>query len=634
MHAASEGPRTARTLIARMMLAISWIGYCLGSIEPTSRCCAQTSKSRERSASESTEVIDFSQLKIVSPDRVDANVEFVDWSKLETQPPVPVVETIPSPVPTLELSLPNDVQLIESNPQLQGSSNVPNPPVTLTDHASSNGPWWNDIVTGANATELAGIPIDLDRLFLMTVKHSGRVLAVEQTKWISLSQIDQARAAFDPTLYSDNRFDSSSDPAESTLVTGGPPRLEDNIFGMEMGLRGQSENGTEYAIGQRFGTKNSNSTFFLPNNQGNSRLTATMTKPLLSGRHINLNKSLVLTAKFDSMRARAEYVLTLQEQLAKVAETYWLLYSERAGRLQRQQHLVRAKEIADLLASRQSHDASYSQLLRARAAVTNRTAELAQVDAKIRNLESRLRALVNAPELLTNRETPFVPVQPAVLFPLDFDMQAEIKQAWLKRPEIMDLVSRQQSVNVQLALARDQTKPTLNLIGEGYLAGLQANNNFGRAFTDQFSQGRPGYAAGIIYERPAGNRAAKAAVKQHSLELAQIDHLIREAEENIRAEVESAIRNVQAAEQSAISRKQSLSAVQEEVAYLYDRWSVLGTDPNLGQVQLNELLLAQDRLLQEEQQLLQSLVQYNMAILEVQRATGVIVMIHPEAITQ
>ena len=57
-----------------------------------------------------------------------------------------------------------------------------------------------------------------------------------------------------------------------------------------------------------------------------------------------------------------------------------------------------------------------------------------------------------------------------------------------------------------------------------------------------------------------------------------------------------------------------------------DRWEMLGNDPRLGQLQLNDLLDGQDRLLQEEQDLLQALVQYNRSILEVQRATGSLIL--------
>jgi len=309
----------------------------------------------------------------------------------------------------------------------------------------------------------------------------------------------------------------------------------------------------------------------------------------------------------------------------KLCKHYWSLYTERASLLQRRQHLARAGEIASWLYAREGYDSSNSQVLRARATVANRTAELAQADARIRNLESRLRALINAPELTNNRNAEFLPLQTPKLLPIEFETESEVGTALQRRPELAELARKLQSADVRLRLARNQTKPTLNLVGEGYVAGLQGQSNIPGAFVDQFSEGRPGFAGGLVYERPVGNQAATAAVRQRQFEIAQLSHLIAEANENVRAEVETAIRNVQATKQAAIGRQISVEAANAEVNALKDRWQTLGNDPRLGQLQLNDLLSSQDRLLQEEQSLLEALVQYNRSILEVQRSTGVLV---------
>lgn len=483
-------------------------------------------------------------------------------------------------------------------------------------------PWWSAPSLAPLRPETQPLAMNLDWLFALTAAHSGRVQAVRQAPWVSQAQLDQAQAAFDPTLFSNNRFNSTSDPVENSLTTGGPPRLEDKIVGLDSGLRGQSQRGTNYQIGQRFGHKNSNSQFFSPQDQGTARLYANLTQPLMRGRKIDVNRSLVLTAQFETEAAKASYHDALQKQLFQVADTYWSLYAERASLLQRRQHLARAGEIAELLYAREGYDSSSSQILRARATVANRTAEMAQADARIRNLESRLRALINAPELTNNRNAEFLPVQTPSLLPIEFDIENEVGMAMQRRPELAEISRKLEAANVRLRLARDQTKPTLNLVGEGYVAGLEGQSNIPRAFADQFTQGPPGFAGGLVLERPVGNRAATAAVRQRQFEVVQLSHLIAEANENVRAEVETAIRNVQATKQAAIGRQISIEAANAEVNALKDRWQTLGNDPRLGQLQLNDLLSSQDRLLQEEQNLLEALVQYNRALLEVQRATG------------
>lgn len=485
--------------------------------------------------------------------------------------------------------------------------------------------WWEGRVAAPMRQDASCIPVDLDQLFALTAAYSERVLAVGQTPWIHREQITQAKAAFDPTFYNSARFDSTSEPVENTLTTGGPSRLEDDILGIDTGFRGQSRSGSTYSFGQQLGHKNSNSTFFLPNDQGYSRLFANLTQPLLQGRRIDVNRSLVLNAQFETLGAQAAYHSTLQKQLIQVSEVYWSLYTERASLLQRNRHIDAAKEIVEHLESRVAHDITRNQVLRARGAVASRTAEIARSEAEIRNLESRLRALVTAPELLADRQSELLPVQDAQLLEISFNPDAEVSNALAQRPELADLSAKILSAETRIRLARDQTKPRLDMIAEGYVAGRQGSSDILGAWTDQFSTGRPGFATGLVYERPVHNRVATAAVRQRSLELSQLHHLVNEAQETIRAEVDTAVRNVDAAQAAARSRQFALDAVRQEVAYLQDRWLSLGNDPRFGPIQLDELLRSQDRQLLEEQSLLRATVQFHRALIEVQRATGSLV---------
>ncbi len=486
-------------------------------------------------------------------------------------------------------------------------------------------PWWVNQVTTPMRSDAASLPLNLDRLLELTARHSGRVQAIAQVPWVTQAQVTQARGAFDPTFYNDSRFDSTSDPVENSLITGGPPRLEDDIVGIDTGLRGLTEGGMQYNVGQRFGHKNSNSTFFLPNNQGSARLFANITHPLMRNRRINTASSLVLTAQFETMAAQARFGETLQKQLHVVANAYWPLSFQRPSLIQRKRHLERAEAIHALLKQRISHDSNQAQIYRSRAAVAARKSQIAEADTRIRNLESNLRALVNAPELLVDRNAEIIPVQTAEELGLQFDIDAEIALGLANRPELSELVSRLERQRVQLKLAYDQTRPRLDLVAEGYLAGRQGESDLGRAWSNQFTEGRPGYAAGVVFERPIKNRTATGLVRQRRFELRQVEHLLVEAEEKVRDEVGNAVRDVDATLKAIARRKESLQAVTEEVDYLNDRWMSLGNDSRFGQIQLDELLRAQDRLLQEEQALLQARVRYHQALLELQRATGQLV---------
>ncbi|MCA9197845.1 MAG: TolC family protein [Planctomycetales bacterium] len=489
--------------------------------------------------------------------------------------------------------------------------------------ASGKAAWWDEmVVRGSGSNELR---VSVEQLLLMAVAHSGRIQAVALAPHIAQAKLQQATAFTDPTLFSESNFNRTNDPVESTLQTGGPPRLEDRVIGLDAGLRGKRSDGLSYSLGQRIGFKDSNSNFFSPANQATSRIRAGLTKPLLRGRITDVQRTLVLATSFETEAAAAEYAKELQQQLYDIAETYWSLYFEHASRWQRLRHIKRAQEIAAILESRASLDAVQSQIYRVKAAVTNRQAELATVDATIRNHESRLRALVNAPQMLQNRQLDFVPVQPPAVFPIELNLESEVQRALQARPELADLNAQVGIAQAKLNLAHDQMKAKLDFVGEAYIAGLQGNNDVANAWSDQFNGGTPGVSAGLVFERPAANRSARGAVQEREFELAQLGHLLREMNETIRADVESAVRDISAASTNVSSRHESLAAANQELDYLQDRWKMLGDDPNLGQVQLNDLFQAQDRVLQEEQGLLLATIDFHLAILDLQKATGAFV---------
>ncbi|MEZ6117617.1 MAG: TolC family protein [Pirellulaceae bacterium] len=508
--------------------------------------------------------------------------------------------------------------ILTSPPQrIEESHGFPQPEPVLSQAA-----WWDELVVRGSGGVCNGLPISVEQLLLMAVAHSGRIQAVALTPHIAQAKLQQATAFTDPTLFSESNFNRTNDPVESTLQTGGPPRLEDRVIGLDAGLRGKRSDGLSYSVGQRIGLKDSNSNFFSPANQATSRIRAGVTKPLLRGRVTDVQRTLVLATSFETEAAAAEYAKELQQQLYDIAETYWSLYFEHASRFQRLRHIKRAQEIAVILESRASLDAVQSQIFRVKAAVTNRRAEITTVDAKIRNHESRLRALVNAPQMLQNRHLDFVPVQSPVVFPLELNLESEVQRALQARPELADLNAQVGIAQAKLNLAHDQMKAKLDFVGEAYIAGLQGNNDVANAWSDQFSGGTPGVSAGLVFERPAANRSARAAVQERELELAQLGHLLREMNETVRADVESAIRDISAASTNVSSRYESLAAANQELDYLQDRWKMLGDDPNLGQVQLNDLFQAQDRVLQEEQGLLLATIDFHLAILDLQRSTG------------
>ena len=203
------------------------------------------------------------------------------------------------------------------------------------------------------------------------------------------------------------------------------------------------------------------------------------------------NTSLIVLANIDTRIASDRTAAELQDHLLAVTETLWELYLQRSVLLQKQRHLGRAKVILVRLEKRRNVDSLDSQIARARAAVTMRGAELIRAATAIRNAEARTRALVNSPDMLANRDSELVPVQPPMGQFVPITMQDALIAALENRPEIDAATEEIQAARVRLNVTANELLPVLDVVLETYVSGLRGDHDIGRSWVDQFSVGEP-----------------------------------------------------------------------------------------------------------------------------------------------
>ena len=158
--------------------------------------------------------------------------------------------------------------------------------------------------------------------------------------------------------------------------------------------------------------------------------------------------------------------------------------------------------------ARQGVDTQRTQLITAASALENRRSDLIRARTAVTNAETRLRGLINAPELARSDLAELIPAEPPSVNFINADLQTEIQTAVQNRPEVLAAIRQVKAGSTRLGIAQHELLPVLNLVTQGYLNGLQGDTDFGEAFLDQFSTGRPSYSIGIQYELPVGNRLA------------------------------------------------------------------------------------------------------------------------------
>lgn len=508
------------------------------------------------------------------------------------------------PVPTRQVSHQTDLQIGQPD-------------------TSDTADWWQPIVTTQFRDTQHSLPITLESVLVRALEHSSQVRVFSELPLIRETAITEASAAFDWHAFADTRWDDLSDPVGNTLTTGANGRFNDRKLSGSYGLRSRNREGGQFEISQEHGYQKNNSNFFLFNGQkipqSSARLRLSYTHPLMRGSTREYNESLIVLAEIDTKIAHDEFRRQLQSHLLEVVRAYWGVYLERSALTQKLQSYDRAAEVVERLEKRRNVDAVESQVVSAKAALELRSSELLRAKGGVRNAEGRLRALVNDTDLGTDIE----------LIPMDYPSSREIPvsldhslaTAIQMRPEVNQALKQIQASAVRTKMSKHELMPVLNLITEGYIAGLRGNEQLSGAWADQFG-GRPGYSIGLQYEMALCNRAAKARLTRRQLELRQLNSQYQTTLATLRHEVEVAVREVTIGHKDMVAKRSAMQASDRRLKYLEKRWQHLPGEDLSASLALESLLSAQEQLAASEQSYLSAKVTYNLAISNLKRAKG------------
>ena len=472
--------------------------------------------------------------------------------------------------------------------------------------------------------EVQPLPADLHTILFLAIHHSNQIRIAKMDPLIRETAVAEADSTFDWVRYLDAAYNDISEPVSSALTVGGAgTRFNDQQFLGTAGVRRTTRTGGQLDISQRFGWQDTNSQFFIPNNQATGRLTLSYSHPLLRGRGSAYNNALVFLAQLDSNVANDEFLSIMQDELLEITRVYWALYQERAFLAHQLRLYLRTREVYQTLAARQTVDAQGTQAILAASALESRRADLIRAQTAVTNSETRLRGMINAHQELGNSdELELIPIESLPSFEFQANLQNEIHVALQNRPEVRAAVQQVKAGSVRLGVAENELLPALNLVTQGYLSGLQGDSEFGDALTDQFSTGRPSYSVGLQYELPVGNRLAKARVCRRKHELTRLQTEYARALETVKTEVDIAVRELQTSHREIEAKRRALAAAEAEVNTIEKRWKLLIDGSGTASLNLEALLRAQERVTAAEREFVTSQLTYSLAMVNLKRANG------------
>jgi outer membrane protein TolC len=441
-----------------------------------------------------------------------------------------------------------------------------------------------------------------------------------------------ARGVYDPLMFNDTYYESTSTPTASTIggAVNGAVTLK-RLFSSS-GVSGFTPfYGGNYSArfdSSRTNTSNTNS---LLNPQYPTVLNFTYTQPLFRDFRIDNNRRQIEIAKKNLSISDAQFRQRAIETIALVEQAYWNLafalrnlqvqidaVKQARTQLESNQRLVEKGVLAPI------------DVVAATGQITTFEQLVYSAQEAVTRAENSLKVLMLADRTASEWSKPLTPTSPISLDPPQIGLAIALTEAMKNRPEILQLETSSEINKIDQRYFKDQTKPQIDLVGTYTSQGLAGTRTtaspsqivpenllggYGTSLGNLFAQDYPSYRLGVSISLPWGNRVAEANLGISRVQGDRIANQRAQTEQVIESEVRNALQALRSAE-ARVSSALAARVAAEQLAASEERQFRSGTTTFYLVLQRQtELLVARSRELQAQTDL-------NRAISEFQRSTG------------
>ncbi len=455
------------------------------------------------------------------------------------------------------------------------------------------------------------LPLSLLDAILYSMEGNREIQVVAFTPQQSLEDVTSAEAVYDTRLFAEASYRRD-------------PNLESSIFDVvtedqgltQTGVRKQLKTGT--SISTYLETRYSD----LNNSEAQRRYkhivapTMELRQHLLNNIGSRKERTAIKIANHQANISEEEFRQTAIAVTNRVAQAYWKLYQFKALVEISRQNYEMAEEIRRRETERLNRGLSQPlDVARAQSSVQQRRSTLLRAQEEYNIAMDRLKLLINWEQFRLATDISVVPIEAPETEPLVVDEAEAIAKALANRSEILKAKQEQMIRQADEDLASHQRLPTLDAYGRYSVSGY--DGDFGGAAGDVGFNDEDIWEVGINFEWPLGNRAADARHRRKVLARRQMETIIQRIEDEIRLDVKQALYGIDTArgeiEATRLARAASLKVVEGEF-----------TRFDIGQTSNLELLRAQDLLALSSRNFTRAVVDYNLALHELERAQGVL----------
>lgn len=491
-------------------------------------------------------------------------------------------------------------------------------------------------------TQLPG-PQSLDEYIVngklrLSLQDAIRLMLLNNTEVrISQGQLDQssfgigrAYSTFDPVLNASFTPQRSTQPTTSSLQ--GAQTLSQLQQQSNFSYNQLFQSGTNFSLGfstQRFTT---NSSFALFNPSFSSGATFTVGQHLLRGRGYFVNHGPILIAQRNVKQARANFEAQLNDSILTVINQYWNLVGA-------QKNLAVVQDSLHLAEESYKHDKRALELgalspldiYRSESTVAQRRLQVIQAEYAVKPLEDQFRRAIGADldsragaldlELVENAEVSGDLVSE--------DIPTALEAALSKRPELEAVRQQLANDDTSVYIAHNNLQPDLSLTGAYTSNGIGGNvidTSSGApvvvargGLLDALGQvggfGFPTYSVGLNLRLPIKNRSAEADLGSALVSKRSDLYQLRRSQQAITLEVRNAVHQLEVSKLSLSAAADALDLAKKTLAADQRKYE-------LGAETIFFVLDAQSTVQQAEQSYLQAQIGYQLALAQLDHATG------------
>ena len=394
-------------------------------------------------------------------------------------------------------------------------------------------------------------PLTLEQCIAMALDKNYDLRIQRITTAAAANAIETAKAAYDPGLTS--RFNHGYNRSES--IISGDTSSSHNTS-LNAGVSQKLITGATLQLGYGIDHVSRRAG---PNYFG-SGLTLSVRQPVLKNYGSEVNKAAIERARLAQRRSIHDLKADVLDTIRAVESAYYSLAFARANLEVLKSSLVTAQTLHNENKKRLEIGVGTDlNVLQAQVGVANAQRAIVNGQKYVKDAEDTLLSLINPFQF----QTAIGPLDAVEIAPADISFDRSYKLARDNSPALASMRLSIQQSELDLTVARRNRLPQLDVVGS---AGYDASRaSFGRAVGNTLSHRSHDWSIGATLTYPIGSRAEKAALANAKAALDSNQVALEKLDQNVLLQVRTAIRAVQASEESV--RISALAATLSEEQY-------------------------------------------------------------------